>query len=272
MMVGALTAPQVLSRRPVTGYRWLALGLFAIIFTALFLTDSRGSMLGLAAGLGIVALVRYRQLVWWMLAAAVLALFLPITQDFIDRLIAGFTGADLETQMRLGEYGDALRLIGRYPVLGVGFSAPPDIDLYIGFASTYLTITANAGLIGLLAFLIAVGSVFRYGYQKRAAIAQNQALVDIWLGLAAGIIGALVGGIFDHFYFNIDFQATALTFWLFVGLLLVTTRLAAPSDEREEFGILHVPRVNRPLNPTPSSTDLPSQERKPVAEPVPGSD
>ncbi|MCI0709710.1 MAG: O-antigen ligase family protein [Chloroflexi bacterium] len=226
MMVGALTAPQVLARRPVTGRYWLAAGLFGVIMLALFLTDSRGSMLGFVAGTGVVAVIRYRKLIWVGLFFMVIAFFLPPTQEYIGRLIAGVQGEDLATQMRFGEYRDALRLIQRYPLLGVGFSGTPDIDLYLAVASTYLTIMGNAGLVGLISYLLALGSVLWYAYRNRHAVLGDDDINDIALGLLAGIIGALIGGVFDHFYFNIEFQATSLTLWLYIGFFLASVRLA----------------------------------------------
>lgn len=245
MMVGALSAPQLLAKRPVTGYRSLAFVLLAVIGVGLFLSDSRGSMLAFVAGTSIIAILRYRKLIWPLLALIVFVLVAPPTQAFVTRLIAGFTGADLETQMRLGEYKDALTLIGRYPVLGVGFSAPPDIDLYIGFANTYLTILAHAGMIGLLVYLLTLAGVFGYGYFNRHRVRDNEDLVDVWLGLAAGIIGVLVAGIFDHFYFNIEFQPTTLFFWLFVGLFLAATRIVAQPDEDKSVGLSPLPATTK---------------------------
>lgn len=230
MMVGAFAAPQLFAKRPVMGYRWAVYPFIGVIGLALFLSDSRGSMLGLGAGIGVVALLRYRRLLWLMGVVGISALFLPQTQGFIARLVAGLSGADLETQMRFGEYQDALRLIARYPILGVGFSAPPDIDLYLGVASTYLTIAANAGMVGLLAYFVALGSVFGYGYRQRVALVPDDSVNDIWFGLLGGIVGAMVSGIFDHFYFNIDYQATSLVFWLYVGLFLATSLIANPPD------------------------------------------
>lgn len=251
MMVGALTAPQLLSRRPVIPQRWIMLGLFSLIAFALFLSDSRGSMLGLIVGIGFVALLRYRKLIWVMIAIGVISLFLPPTQEFINRLIAGFTGADLETQMRFGEYKDAFRLIARYPTLGVGFSAPPDIDLYLGFASTYLTITANAGIIGLMAYLTTFTSIFSYAYRNRADITSDDDISDIWYGLMAGIVGALFSSIFDHFYFNVEFQATSLVVWLYVGLFLAATRIAVP-DDAKTYGGVSIPIFTRKDSNTPT--------------------
>ena len=42
--------------------------------------------------------------------------------------------------MRFGEYKDALTLIERYPLFGVGFTGVPDIDLYLGVSMLYLII------------------------------------------------------------------------------------------------------------------------------------
>ncbi len=245
MMVGALIAPQLLARRPLTGHRSIIFVLMACVGAGLFLSDSRGSMLGLLAGVGLVAVIRYRSLIWVLLILVAIAPFNPITAGYVDKIIAGFTASDLETQMRLGEYKDAFILIGRYPVFGVGFISPPDIDLYVGFASTYLTIAANSGIVGLVMYLLTLLSVFGYGYRYRAEIDQNNEINDIWLGLFAGVVAAMFGGVFDHFYFNVEFQATSLTVWFFVGLLLAATRLAIPINPDKALGLPRVPKLLR---------------------------
>jgi O-antigen ligase len=232
LMMGGLGGAQLFSRHPVMGWRWLAFACFGVIGVALFLTDSRGSALGLMTGLGIVAVMRDRRLLWLGLAFAVIALFLPQTQAYLDKFYAGITAADLETQMRLGEYKDAFILIGRHPVFGVGFTGVPDIDLYVGFANTYLTIASYAGLVGLTAFAVVMGSLIAWGLRWWRVIRQDEDLNDIWLGLLAGIIGALVGGIFDHFYFNPQYQATSMLLWSFVGMFLATTRIVWERQSR----------------------------------------
>ncbi len=71
LMIGALAGPQVVAKRPFFP-RWLAVGLFGVIFLALVLTFSRGAMVGLVAGLGFIALVRYRRLIPYMAVAGLL--------------------------------------------------------------------------------------------------------------------------------------------------------------------------------------------------------
>jgi hypothetical protein len=51
-------------------------------------------------------------------------------------------------------------------------------------------------------------------------------LEPIWYGYHAALLGALVGGVFDHYFFNLDFQHSVTLFWLFVGLAMVSSRFA----------------------------------------------
>jgi O-antigen ligase len=183
-------------------------------------------MLGLAAGLFFVAVVRYRRLIPYMLGAALLLLVLPITQGYIARFTEGFLGQDLATQMRFGEYKDALTLIGRYPIFGVGFAGTPDIDIYLGVANVYFTIAQNMGLVGLLFFLATIGTMFAYAFLNRNWFKFHQRADAVWLGLHAAIIGGLVAGLFDHYLFNLEFHHAVTAFWLFVGLATASTRLA----------------------------------------------
>lgn len=232
LMVGSLGGAQLFAKRPITGWRWLAFACFGVIVLAIVLTNSRGALLGLAVGLGVIAALRYRRLLWLGLAALVIVLLLPQTQAFIQKFIAGITAADLETQMRLGEYKDALILIRRHPILGVGFSGVPEIDLYVGFSSTYLTLAAYAGVVGLAAYALVIFSAIGWSVRRWKAIRADDHLSDVWLGLLAGLAGALVGAVFDHFYFNPEYQATSMMFWSFVGLLMAATRLAGPRPYR----------------------------------------
>jgi O-antigen ligase len=226
LMIGALVGPQIATRRPLFR-RWLVWVIAGLVFLALILTFSRGAMLGLAAGLGFVALARYRRLLPYMALAALLLLFLPATQDYIARFTEGFQGSDLATQMRFGEYKDALRLIARYPIFGVGFAGSPDIDLYTAVASVYFTIAGRMGLFGLTAFLGVIASVLSFAYRHRKAARADERQDAIWLGLHAALIGALVAGVFDHYLFNMDFHHAVTIFWMMLGMAVASTRLVS---------------------------------------------
>jgi polysaccharide biosynthesis protein PslJ len=237
LMVGTLAGPQLVAKRPLFP-RWLVVLITGLIFLCLVLTFSRGAMVGLAAGLGLVALIRYRRLIPYLLAAGLLLLVLPVSQEYVGRFVEGVQGEDLATQMRFGEYKDSLELIGRYPVFGVGFAGSPDIDLYLGVANVYLTIGGQMGLFGLAAFLAVIATLFGYAFLARRDLKGNSRLDPLWLGLHGALLGALVAGIFDHYLFNIDFHHAVTVFWLFVGMATAATRLGeerrARSEERVE--------------------------------------
>jgi polysaccharide biosynthesis protein PslJ len=223
VMIGALAGPQLVARRPLFP-RWITMLLVGLVFVCLILTFSRGALVGLAAGLGFVAVARYRRLIPVMVVALLLLLLLPATQGYVGRFVEGIQGQDLATQMRFGEYRDAVTLIMRYPLFGVGFSGSPDSDLYLGVANVYLTVGQRMGFLGLAAFVALMAVLFGYAFFNRHSFRGLERHDPIWIGLHAALIGGLVVGIFDHYLFNVDFHHTVTIFWLFVGLATAATR------------------------------------------------
>jgi hypothetical protein len=142
---------------------------------------------------------------------------LPQTQEYVARLMAGVAGEDLATQMRFGEYKDALILVGRYPLFGVGFTGTPDIDIYLGVSMLYLTIAENMGLVGLGIFLLVMAGFFALWVRawRHGLPARREAIL---LGYGGAVLGVLVSGIFDHYWFNMSYPHMTVLFWLYVGL------------------------------------------------------
>ncbi len=224
LMIGALAGPQLVSRRPLFP-RWLTYAIFGLVFVCLVLTFSRGAMVGLVAGLGFIALVRYRRIIPYMGVAGLGLLLLPVAQEYIGRFVEGFQGGDLATQMRFGEYRDALTLIERYPVFGVGFAGSPDVDIYLGVANVYFTIAQIMGLVGLSFFFLVIGTLFVYAFLNRHIFKEREEMDAIWLGLHGALVGGLVAGVFDHYLFNMQFHHAVTIFWLLVGMAVAATRL-----------------------------------------------
>jgi len=226
IMTLSVSAAQAFGSRPVVRRRWAAI-IATAMATALVLTISRGSFIGAGAALLGLGVLRYRKILPILAATAIFILILPQTQAYVTHFFEGVQGEDLATQMRFGEYKDALILIGRYPIFGVGFTGSPDLDTYLGVANVYLTIAQQMGMAGLAAFLLAMLTLFAWSWQKRRAVRDRPALEPMWWGLHAAIAGALVGGIFDHYFFNLDFHHSVAFFWLFAGLAAGATRLAS---------------------------------------------
>jgi O-antigen ligase len=250
ILVAALAAPQLAAKESILP-AWMAWAMMATATLALYLTYSRSALLGLGAALALLGVLKYRRLILVGVAGMALLLFLPQTQEYVARFAEGIAGQDLATQMRFGEYKDALTLIGRYPVFGVGFTGVPDIDLYLGVSMLYLIIAENMGLVGLLAFLGAMVGYFvmmARGWRRGF----SPSLEAILLGLASAVLGALVSGFFDHYWFNMTYPHMTVLFWLFVGLATATIlvqqseqqgEVATAKPVRSGFAALHIERM-----------------------------
>ena len=232
ILITTLTAAQLFARQPLLPRP--AVGVMVLTDAlCLYLTYSRGSMLGLAAGLGLLALVKYRRLLPLMALAAGLLLLLPQAQDYVQHFVEGLRFQDLATLMRLGEYKDALILISRHPWIGVGFVGTPESSLYIGVSMVYLLIAEEMGLIGLGTFLLILVLFFRQVWLAWPTIRKQEGLEAILLGLATAVAGILVGGIADHYFFNLSFPHSVSVFWIFLGLAMVAVRLGLRAEVEE---------------------------------------
>ena len=202
-----------------------------LVAWALLLTYSRGAWIAAVVGLSFMAAFRYRT-VWLLLGGAIgLVLLLPQGDLFVQRFESGLFLADPAVQMRLGEYKDALQLIARYPILGVGFGEAPAPHLYVGASSIYLLVAEQMGLVGLGALLVALGVLFWTVLRGRRA-AGALGLQDIQMGALGGVAGALCAGLFDHYFFNPQFPHAAALLWLVIGLAI-----AATVASRREAGV-----------------------------------
>ncbi len=220
-----LIAPQVVARKPVLRWRWLTLGIFATVALSLLLTSSRASFLAFGTGLLIIALFRYRRLLPVLLIAGLGFLFLPQTQTYINRLAQAFQGADLATQMRIGEWTDSIEVIARYPFMGLGFTGTPEIDIYANVANMYLMMANQIGLTGLFIFLLTMTGVFFYGRRAWRFAREDPDSAAIHLGCHAALFTGLVNAIADLYFFRLDFQSSITWFWLIVALCVASSKL-----------------------------------------------
>ncbi len=235
VLVGVLATPQLFAAKPLLP-RKLLVAMWATMVVCMMLTFSRAAFMGFGLALAVIATVRYRPMIALLMLGGVVLLFLPITQEYVGHLIDAFMIGDRATQMRVGEYKDAFILISRYPIFGVGFGGSPDIDTYLGVSSVYLLMAEEMGLVGLSVFLITMGLFFyRAASAWFAGLAQDAFLTPMLLGVAGALLGAMIAGLADHYFFNLKFPHSVVLFWLFTGLGMVAMRLhqaQAPADEQ----------------------------------------
>ncbi|NJO05995.1 MAG: O-antigen ligase family protein [Chloroflexaceae bacterium] len=230
-LVLALAAAQLFARRPVLPYPVLV-GCVGLMGLALLLTFSRAALFGVIFAAIYLATLRYRRLWWAMIAAGVCGVVvlssIGIFDDFVQRVTEGVQFQDQAQQMRLAEYQNAIAIIQRYPVFGIGFGAAPEIDLVAGVSSIYLAIGQRMGLVGLAAFLAIVAAWFVQTVQVLPQLDEERAA---WvLGTQAGLVAALAVGLADHYFFNIEFSHMGAMFWgcMSLGLAVVGVEEGEP--------------------------------------------
>jgi O-antigen ligase len=217
MLALLLILVQLVAPRPVMGRFWLGL-LGLPTLAGVVLSLSRASWVGLAAGLLVVGVLKYRRILVLGLLGLALLLALPVGQDLALRFVSGFSVADRATAFRVGEYANALTLIQRYPLLGIGFGASPDIDVTAGVSSVYLLVAEQTGLLGLGVYLTAVLGVAIGGIRRLRRPGEPR-LDGLLAAFVAAVCGALVAGLLDHYFANQVFPHAVALFWLYAGAL-----------------------------------------------------
>lgn len=223
MLALALIVVQWASPRPVLRKSLLVL-LVVPTAAGVLLSLSRASWAGLAVGLLFVGVLRYRRILVLAVLAGLAILAAPAGQSFVLRFVSGFSRADPATAFRLGEYANALTLLARYPLLGIGFGASPDIDVTAGVSSVYLLVGEQTGLVGLAVYVFALAATWWIGIRGVAGM-RGARLQGLRLALLASFSGALITGMFDHYFANETFPHAVALFWLYAAMLVASSRI-----------------------------------------------
>lgn len=240
MLALVLAVGQAAARTPLVP-RPVALVAVPPVALALLYTQSRAAVLGAAAGVLVLALVRYRRLLPVLVAGAVAAPLLGVGEGFVARFVEGFRGEDAATRLRFREFGNAAALIQEYPVFGVGFGDAPRIDLQTGVSSVYLTVASRMGLVGFALFALLVGVMLwrLLGAAVAARRARGErdgrdAASELLLAVAAALVAACLTATLDHYFFNLGFPHMAALFWLLAGMGEVLRRVEGGEAQRHK--------------------------------------
>lgn len=237
---------------------WLvwAGGCGALMLTALVMSWSRGAWLGFAAALAsmvLAILVRRGRaavliiltgllMLYLLMAAGMTRLPSVISQRFSDLVPyvgisdvrgAEVTDANFAVLERMAHWQSALAMWTDHPWLGVGIGnyepayaryALPQWAEALGHAHNYyLNIAAEAGLLGLAAYLLLWGAALLGAW--RAA----QRSRGIGWGLGLGVLGVVTHLGVHHLFDNLFVHGM----YLHLGLLLATLPSLTPSKDRD---------------------------------------
>jgi hypothetical protein len=152
--------------------------------------------------------------------AVALVMFYPPLQE---RMLSMFSASNASTEVRFEEYALFPAAMAKYP-LGIGFKIDPPVpgSGLVGISNLWLNFIYKIGIPGMLLF-ITVTLLWWREVRPITLIRRITPQNAIWLGSLSGVMGALLTGIFDHYY-SFTFVLIAL-FWLLMGISLQQVRL-----------------------------------------------
>jgi O-antigen ligase len=232
--------------------RLAALGSAGLTTMAMALTFSRGA--AVAAGVVLLAMVvlRYIRLRYLVAAFGIGLVVLLAVPQYADRVLTLGSVASLFSDEAVGSSADnsllsratenltAINVFADHPIVGVG---PGQFSEYyrqysdqIGISvraqdreahNLYLGLAAEAGALGLAAFLVAVGvTLVGLARARRAALASRRDLAALATGFLLAIVAYLASGVFLHLSY-------ARYYWLILalgGAAAVIVRAAVRDD------------------------------------------
>jgi hypothetical protein len=208
-----------------SGFR-RALGLAVAILgcAGLLLSISRGAILALAL---VLLWLTYKRVPYsgriigiGAAFAVALVMFYPPLQE---RLMTIFSATNASTEIRFDEYSKFPDAMARFP-LGIGFKLDPPVpgSGLPGISNLWLNFIYKIGIPGMLLF-VTVTVLWWREVRPLTDVRQVTRENALWLGCIAGLLAALLTGLFDH-YFSFTFVLIGL-FWLLMGLSLQQVRL-----------------------------------------------
>lgn len=203
------------------GGRRRGLGLIAVMLigVALVLTISRASWIAAAAGLLVwLGLVRPRLAA--LTAAALGAGVLAAPIEPFERIRQGLLAADRSAALRIDEVRESFRVIGRFPLLGVGYGAAPQPDIFAGVSNAWLWLAERAGVFAALAHLALLGGAARAALRPASLDSESRPLL-------ASLVAFVIAGVFDHHI--VSFPHLVYLLGGLAGLIVARAARSVPS-------------------------------------------
>jgi probable O-glycosylation ligase (exosortase A-associated) len=214
----AFAISQATTKGIPTAHRLVGTAACLILLYAVIATQSRGGLLGSIAVLGIFALSIIRSKVTLIGLGAIAAVGLYFAAGISDRASGGAAeaGIDASAMGRLYAWEAAFKMALDNPLTGVGlnnfysnyfFYSPHWDGLNHAVHSTWFGVLAETGFVGLIIFVILIGSLLITARKTLKQIKDkgnsvNPILYSSAFAVYAGLIGTIVSGTFLTQGFN----------------------------------------------------------------------
>jgi O-antigen ligase len=200
---------------------------FAITAAGIYVSFSRGSLIGLA----VVPFIFLRGRQTLLLAPVIAALALSLTPNLLQERFATLTSGGSEIATRTDIWTTSVDIWSAHPLLGVGlggfstayrearvpgkrylpatvFEPPPHAHNLV------LNQLAEEGIVGLLALLLLMAGGVRLALRLRAGATREQRLIG-----TAGLAALIAFNIHNLFDVTLQQTETTVVFWVVLGML-----------------------------------------------------
>jgi len=235
LVVSLLVTPKAIGKKP------LLLVLLGLMLVSLSATLSRGSWLALPPVLLVlIALSRNRLLIVIPLVIALVLSPYLLPKSVTERVGYTFNQPENEEQLKIGtvkvDSSTSARLISwkviltqdyvHHPIIGWGVTGHSFVDAQIP------RILIETGLLGLTAFFVLIGLLFRHGLLA-LRVSREPLFEAIAIGYIAGLVGLLVHSIGCNTFILVRIMEP---FWFLTALIVMIPRFESGEIQGEEAG------------------------------------
>lgn len=209
--------------------KFICLGCSGVLLLTLLLTFSRGGWLGFAIGFVIMALMFKIEIIWAMIPAGVLSLFI-LPDSIVNRILSIGNLGDSSNAYRIKIWKITAQMISDNWMLGVGLGYLPYKQNYINYIRTMkvchahnmiLQAFAEMGVAGLFALLFII-VLFIKGIMMVKKHTTDSYIHLMIIAVAGSFFSVLGHGLTENILY---LPRIVWTFWMIVGFGMVLMRI-----------------------------------------------
>jgi len=212
--------------------RFLIWGLICAAAFCLLMTYSRGAWMGAAIGLFFIGILKKNRFLIIAVPIMIVLPFIVPASNIKERL---FSIIAFNSSGRVILWHEALAVIKDFPIFGCGLNTYSIIAPSYKFTAdggtyphnSYLQMTAELGIVGLVAFAWIIFRLFKTSLESIKMI-KDGFYSNVLMGLSAGMLAFLV-----HSFFDVNFYALQLAtlMWFVMGLIIAVQNIAVKEDK-----------------------------------------
>lgn len=222
------------------GYNKLIhLAIVGALSLCMIYTYSRGNWIGLLVAVFMFFMFYDRRFVWLGVVALLLSpMFLP--QNVINRFLSVGDMGDTSTSYRVYIWMGTLNMLKDYWFSGIGVGTEAFNKIYPLYAysgvmaphshNLYLQIITENGIVGLAIFVSMLVVYFKMCIST-IITCKDKFLKALITGLAAGMLGYLVQGMFDNVWYN---YRVFLLFFVIIGITAASIKICKSTSAEVE--------------------------------------